>query len=272
LEQIQESEKVGSLALADVYRQQTTVEQNNYAVITANSNYEKAKLDVLNFLGVDPAKVFTFDFSGVPTDVDTMDFVSLNAMYKDSLALINGAIQQRPDYLSNVAAYNSADVGVSAADGGYLPSLTASATYGGQNAVLGDITQDRELAASLNLSIPIFNGFQTQTNIQQAEIARDNANQTLLSTKRQVVVDVRKALLDLQASEQEIISGQKGVVSSSLDAQTAHEKYNLGSNTLLDVLTAEANYTSALSNKVNGVNDFLLAKKELEYALGTIKN
>jgi outer membrane protein TolC len=55
-----------------------------------------------------------------------------------------------------------------------------------------------------------------------------------------------------------------------MDRKIAEEKYNLGAGTLLDLLVATANYTTALSNKVNAVVGYLLSKKQAEYALGTL--
>jgi outer membrane protein TolC len=55
-----------------------------------------------------------------------------------------------------------------------------------------------------------------------------------------------------------------------MDRKIAEEKYNLGAGTLLDLLVATANYTGALSDKVDAVISFLLAKKNTELALGTI--
>jgi outer membrane protein TolC len=63
---------------------------------------------------------------------------------------------------------------------------------------------------------------------------------------------------------------QKSVASAEMDRKIAEEKYSLGASTLLDLLVATANYTTALSNKVNAVMSFLLAKKAVEYSLGTI--
>lgn len=83
-------------------------------------------------------------------------------------------------------------------------------------------------------------------------------------------VDLRKALLDLEAAEKQVTVTQTSVVSAEMDRKIAEEKYSLGAGTLLDLLVANANYTNALSNKVNAVTSYLLAKKQVEYAVGTI--
>jgi outer membrane protein TolC len=39
---------------------------------------------------------------------------------------------------------------------------------------------------------------------------------------------------------------------------------------LLDLLIATANYTSAVSSQVNAVYDYIVAKAQLQYALGEL--
>ncbi|MBU2471322.1 MAG: TolC family protein, partial [Bacteroidetes bacterium] len=84
--------------------------------------------------------------------------------------------------------------------------------------------------------------------------------------------DIQKARLDLEAVEKQVKVTQASVFSAEMDRKIAEEKYNLGAGTLLDLLIANANYTNAQSNKVNAVIGYLLAKKQMEFVLGTISN
>jgi outer membrane protein len=122
------------------------------------------------------------------------------------------------------------------------------------------------------VSVPLFSGFSTQNQVEQAQVSRRNADENLRQAKRQLAVDIRKALLDLESSEKQVMVTQTSVQSAEMDRKIAEEKYNLGAGTLLDLLIANANYTNALSNKVNAVIGYLLSKKQVEFSLGTISN
>lgn len=270
LDRITESNKVGAVALADVYRQQAQVGNDEFSNIQAQNNFEKAKADVLAYLGVEMNQEYSFDFSGIPADIDTTEFAPLNQQYSDFNGLVTAAMNKRPDRLSSLSSLNSAQSSVSAAKAAYLPVFSTSLQYGYSNDAFSTLKDNRSLGFGISVSLPLFNGFQTQTNIQQAQISESTAQEQLAQSERIVTVDIRKALLDLEAAEKEVRVGAASVQSASMDLQIAQEKYNLGSGTLLDLLTAQANYTQAASNKVNAVNDYLLAKKGVEYAMGAI--
>lgn len=270
LEQIEESNKVGSAALADVYRQRVQVGTDELGLIDAQSNYEKAKLALVAFLGVDFNNEYKFDFTGIPQDIDTTEFASVNAKYTDFNGLMSTAMEKRPDYQSSVENLNSADALVTGAKGAYYPTVSASGSYGFDNTELSNISDDKNLSISLNISLPIFSGFSLQSQVEQAEVGRNIASEQVKQAERQVRVDVRSALLDLDAAEKQVHVTQTSVTSAAMDQQIAEEKYHLGAGTLLDLLTANANYTNALSNKVNAVTGYLLAKKATEFVLGII--
>lgn len=270
LERISESNKVGAVALADVYRQQVQVGSDELALIQAQSNYEKAKADLLALIGVDLNREYQVDFAGISTDVDTSEFSRINRQYVDFSVVAREAISRRPDHRSTISNLDRARYGVTMARAEHYPSVGLSANYSFNHEQLGSLTDNRNLYFGLNVSLPLFTGFAAQNQVQQAHLQRKNAEEQIKQSERSVIVDLRKALLDLESAEKQVAVTQTSVKSAEMDRKIAEEKYNLGAGTLLDLLVANANYTRALSDKVNAVTDFFLAKKQMEFATGTI--
>ncbi len=270
LERILEANRVGSVSLADVYKQEVQVGNDELNLIRAQANYDKSKADLLVYLGMIPSDEYEFEDPSIKMEIDTTEFSALREQVKNLDALISKAIDTRPDYKSAVANLNSAKSGVTVAMSGYMPTISASASYNLNSNELSTLTKNRSFGWGINISFPIFDRLQLQTQVQQAKINVKNAEVQLEQTKRQITADVKKAILDLESAMKQLEVAERQVKSAELDLKTAEEKYNIGAGTLLDLLIATANYTSAVSSRVNAIYDYIIAKTQLQYALGEL--
>jgi outer membrane protein len=133
---------------------------------------------------------------------------------------------------------------------------------------LETVTKYRNLNWGLQLRWNIFDAFQTNYNLESAVATQRNAQISLVQAQRNINVDVKKALLDMEAARKQYDVTQKGLVSATEDRKIAEERYNLGAGTLLDLLVANANLVNAQANQVNASYNFITAKRNLEYSVG----
>ncbi len=268
LERIVESSKVGALAAADVYRQQSAVSADEFQLITAQNNFDKSKADLLALIGEDVSQEYTIADPSISPDVDTTEMAGVMQQYADFNSLSKQALAIRPDYLGAQQNLDAAESGVTIAKSSYMPSISAGAGYNIGNEEFNRIMDNKTLSWGINIRWTLFDGFQTNMAIQSAVAQKRNAEISLAQAQLAVNVDVKKALLDLDASRKQYESAQKGLVSATEDRKIAEEKYNLGAGTLLDLLTANANLVQAEYNKVNAVYNYITAKLNMEYVLG----
>lgn len=268
LERITESNRVGALSRADVYRQQSQVAADELSLINAQNNYNKAKADLLALIGLDVNDDYTIADPSISAEIAQSELESSAEQYSNFQKLARRAIEKRPDYLGATEAIRSAEGGISAARSGYFPSVNAFAGYGFSNRELSRLTENKSLNWGLNLRWTLFDGFSTNEALQSAYVQRKNAELSLQQTERNIYVEVKKALLDLEAARKAYEVSQKGLLSATEDRKIAEERYNLGAGTLLDLLTANAGLVSAQANKVNAVYDFIIAKRNVEYVIG----
>ena len=270
LERIEESNRIGAVALADVYRQQVVVGNDEVAVIQVKNNYDRAVADLVYYLGLNALDEYRFEDPAIPTSIDTAEFFSVNDQYRDVRSLLDQALKLRPDYQSAIENVNRAGSGVTVARSGHFPTVSGFTSYGLSSPEFSELRDNRTLAWGISISFPIFNGWQVHNAVQQAKVDKKNAEESLNQAQRQIQVDLRKSLLDLEAAQKRIEVSEKSVKSAEEDRRIAEERYNLGAGTLLDLLTANAQRTTAVSNRVNAVYDFILAKRQMEYFLGTL--
>jgi outer membrane protein len=271
LDRIVESNKVGAVALADVYRQQVTTANDELTLIQAQVTYDNAKTDLLSYLSLDVYTDYEYSDSTIESEVRAMDYDKLKSRYADYNSLIQQALDTRGDFRSAQLQKEGSEKDITVAQRGYWPTVTASAGYSLSNTEISTMTDNKTLSYGVTVSLPLFSGFQTSVASQQAVLRSEIADETVRQTQRQVQSDVKKALLNLESAYKQLDVTVKNVKSAEEDQRIATERYSLGAGTLLDQLTAVANYTKALSDNVNASYNYVYAKQGMKYVLGTDK-
>lgn len=268
LQRIEESNRLGALSIADVYRQQSVVAADELALINAQNNHNKAKADLAALIGLDMSKEYEFVDASISAEISPEELKATTERYASFEELWRRAIASRPDFRSARESYNAASAGVVAARRSYFPSLSAFGRYSMSNETLESISRNKTIGWGLSLSWNLFDGFQTNQAVQSALVQERNAELSLAQSERNIAVEVKKALLDLDAATKQYEVAQKGLVSAVKDRTIAEERYNVGSGTLLDLLTANAGLVNAEANKINASYNYIVARRNTEFALG----
>lgn len=268
LERIVESNRVGALSLADVYRQQSQVASDELSLINAQNEFDKASADLVALMGLSVADEYRFADATISSSLDSTELSGTRRKYNDLGVLTNTALTARPDLLGAKENLDASSSGVTIARSNYFPSLSATAGLNGNNEEFGRLFDYKTIFWGLRLSWTLFDGFATNQSVQSAVASRRNAEISLAQAERSIGVEVKKALLDLDAAMKQYEVSQKGLVSASEDRKIAEERYNLGAGTLLDLLVANANSVNAEANVVNASYNYIIAKRNVEYVLG----
>ncbi len=271
LSRIEESNKVGAVAKADVYRQQVQTANDELSLISAQSNYDNSKFDLLYLISVDSDKEYDFSDETVIEQINRLNLDSLQQEYSDYNKLVQEALAARPDYQSSLLNKQIAESNLTIAQGGHYPRLSAGAGYSLGGTGLGSIGRSKTWDVGLTLSVPLFSGFQTSTAVQTSQLDLQLAESSVEQAKRKVGKDVKSSLLNLETARKRYEVSLKSVKSAEEDRRIAEERYNLGANTLLDLLIASANYTQAKSNQVSSTYDFVYAKLQFRITVGREK-
>ena len=268
LERITESNKVGAVALADVYRQQTQVASDELLLITAQNNYDNAKADLIALIGLDAATDYQISDPTISTSIDRSELDSTHQKYTSVTDLSQRAIAARPDYVAARSDLDAAESGVTEARSGYYPTVSASAGYSMSNNEFSRISDNKNINWGIGVRWNIFDAFRTNQSLQTAIANKKSAEASLAQAERDISVQVKKAMLALEAAHKQVEVSQKGLVSATEDRKIAEERYNLGAGTLLDLLTANAGLVNAQANDINATYNYITSKRNLEYVIG----
>jgi len=270
LDRITESHKVGSLSIADVYRQQSIVASDELLLLQAQNTFDKSKADLISLIGMDVSKDYVVADPSISPDITDAELRSTKDTYKTMDQLAKTALDVRPDYRSSIESFHGAEAEETQAKGRYYPSVNLFAGYSFTGAPLANLTDDKGINWGVQIQWNLFDNFLTNQAIQTASVDRRNAELTVLQTERNVNVDIKKALLDLESAGKQYTASVKAVQSATQDQKVAEETYNLGAGTLVDLLTANAGLVNAEANKVNATYNYIASKMNLEYAVGNV--
>ncbi len=271
LETIIERNKVGQITLADVYQQQVNYGNSELLAIQAKNNLENAKNDLLAFLTLDVTKEYNFETLETQAEIDSNEYKALEEEYENFSKLVEKALENRFDYLAKVYDLKSSSYGITIAQSGHFPRLSGSLSASTRSNSLSNLLDSRTYVASLSLSIPIFSGWSVSNRVQLAEVNYLNSQLALSDLERTIKVNLKRAFLDFQAAKKKLDVNNKNVVAASENLKINEEKYNLGSGTLLNLLIANSQFTSAQSEQINSMFDYRLIKKQIEYYLGVLE-
>ncbi len=124
------------------------------------------------------------------------------------------------------------------------------------------------LGFNLNLSLPIFNGFQREAQVQNAAIARRNAHNTVRQQELQLNADITVAWMTLTTSRQTVAQNELNVSTARLALSLAQQRFQLGLISLVDLITQQSAFNQAESARIAAVYEFQRQFAALEAAVG----
>jgi outer membrane protein len=128
--------------------------------------------------------------------------------------------------------------------------------------------QRSPFGVSATLSLPIFDRWNRELNIQQAIVQRDDARQARRARELQTSSDVTQAYLNLITAARTVTLQDQIAARAREELSFAEERYRVGASTFLDVTTSRATYEQAQVDRVNAVYEYHRAFADLENAVG----
>ena len=269
LETIKERNRLGAATLADVYQQEVAKGNAELELIRTENQLETSKKDLLFYLGEDVLQEFTFTDSLSTTDAEILNS-DLLSDYENISALVTQALNQRFDYQSAVMNYESSKDGITIAESGHWPSLTASGNYTLYTDNLSTINQAKTLGFGLSLNFPLFLGWSVTNRVQLAEVQSKINEVELNDLERDIKRQIKTNFLNLQAAQKGLVVSEKNIAAARENLRIEEEKYTLGSGKLLDVLIVNSRYTDALTSLLNAQFAYIVLSQQMRYYLGVL--
>jgi outer membrane protein len=270
-DQAEQQYKVGIAAVTNVYQAKSFYEAAKATTISAENTLENDRqaLTVITGKPVGELKILRDDLpldAPVPTD---------------SQAWVDSALKNNPSLMASQLSVDAAEHSVNAARAGHLPTITASLVHGkstswlehgslanGNGADLGNGRWGNTIGVTL--SVPIFEGGATQSKVRQSMDQRDEAQDSLELTRRQTVQNTINFYNSVNAGISEVKSGKAAVDSAQEALDATRAGFQVGTQIMLDVLTAIQTLTQDQSTYATARHQLVLNRLLLRESAGTI--
>jgi outer membrane protein len=193
------------------------------------------------------------------------DTGSLPALPPDADALIEQAIQNRPDLQSLKFNEEAAQKFSKAQHEQLLPTINALGVVG--ETPVGSsqyFITNWYGAVGGNVSVPIFNGFRFTAQASEAAFQAQAAGQQTRALREQVARDVRTAWLNANTALQRVTVTGELVKEANTALDLAKTRYDLGLSSIVELSQAELQQTEAAIDNAN-------ARSQYSFAIATIK-
>ena len=223
----------------------------------------------------------------LPEDVDFVievpdfDFIPVSDPEYEVGPVYEAALENQPQIESSGHQLASSEMGLSIAKGRRSPRLYLSGSYGsGYQAVISDINggespsfreqikNNQSTAFTLGLSIPIFNAWQVNTAIANAQIDVMYSEYNMQRTKNELYQNIQQAYADVVASHENFLATEMALVSIEESFRHTEQRFEVGMVTTVEFNQALNQLTTTRSDLLRAKYEYIFTTNILEFYLG----
>jgi outer membrane protein len=239
----------------DVYVTQAELERAQLHLVDARNAVADGKVALDNAMGLGEAAP---DYQ--PADILTYAKVS------DTMgALVRAAMSDRPDLAAVQDQIRAMGAQIKEYRSDYFPTASA---MGGYTAMGTGLPAVNNFNVGLVISWPLFNGFLTTHQVQEARLEQEALEHAVDDLRQQVILQVKTAFLDWQASTERIRRAQAAVAASSVELELAEKRYEAGLTSIVELEDSQRHNTFDDADYANALYSFSLARAQVDRATG----
>lgn len=228
-------------------------------LVQAQNDVQASYAELSAALGLSDQRTFTLAEEPMP-----------EAPPADIAQLIQQALQNRPEIISQRLDVNSAQSYATAERDLWFPTITAVGAAG-LTPYRADQLASRYAAAGFNVNIPLFNGHLYGALRSEATAQAQAQQQYLRDIQNRIVRDVQKAWLNANSAYQRLSLTDQLLAEANQALDLAQERYKLGLSSIIELSQAQLNQTQAEIEQASARYDYETQISGLNYALGALK-
>lgn len=270
LDRVKARYKAGLTSLNYVYSQEAELGNRELDIVKAENDLKIAKTNLLILMGLNPETEADFSTESLPNDIDSTEISDFSEKIGSFENAVQIALKNRRDVQAVKKLIEAAKHQVDMSESTYWPSLSASGGWSWSNYFLEDFSKLGYGSIGLNLSIPIFENFRTNLNMENAKLQLYTQQTQLFNIEQSIRQDLRTALLNLNAAEKQLEITNRSLVSAQKNYEFSKERYRVGTINVSDFFIANNLLVTTQINRINAIYSYFVAKKGVLFDLGLL--
>ena len=268
----------GKASEVELSQQQATLSQSRLTATQADNNMKLALLTLSQLLELPSPENFAISRPGASGKAESQTALpSPDAILPSPDAIYAEAAGSRPEILAEQLRLQGTERNIAIARAALYPQLSLSAGLGtnyyktsgfSAEPFSDQMKNNFSQYIGLNLSIPIFNRFQTRNNIRSAKISRETQMLQLDNTRKALYKEIQQVYYNATAAAAKYNSSSLAVRSSENAFMLMTAKYENGKTGITEFNEAKNNYLKAESDLTQARYEYLYQTALLDFYRG----
>lgn len=249
--------EAGKSSKIDVTSAEVSLSNARILLVKAENALRMARVNLNNAMGITNAPEY-----------EIKDVLSYSPYYMPLTEALQNAYKNRPDLLSVARKKEGMEKTIELNKKEYLPTLSGNAAYGYASDDLSINNDNKSWNVGAALTFPLFTGFSTKYQIQEARANLDvlTANEDAL--KQKVALEIESAYLSMKEAEERIAAGKTVIRQAEENLELARGRYSAGVGNHIEITDAMISLSNARMTYINALSDYMLAQAGLQKAMG----
>ena len=266
----------GKASEAELSQQRSTLANSRLTATQADNNTRLALLTLTQLLELPTPEGFNIVKPNLD-DLAVLGTLGSPGMVPTPDQIYADALGVKPEIVAQQLKLKGTEHSIKIAQAGYYPTLSFSGglgtnyytTSGFKSDAFGtQIKNNFSQYIGLNLSVPIFNRFQTRNNIRTAKIEQENQQLALDNTKKTLYKDIQQVYYNALNAQSKEKSSEEAVKSSKDAFTLMQAKYENGKATITEFNESKNNYLKSESDLVQARYENLYQHALIEFYRG----
>ena len=173
----------------------------------------------------------------------------------------DGVIERWPSILAAKSAIEANKAQVKVARSGYYPTLS----FEGYLKTYYVNMFHTDIGVGLHLSIPIFNRFQTRSNIRSAKLNLMEQQLALDDARQNLRTEMQKASTNTKVALDKLAAARKAVDAATVSVSYEQDRYEAGRSSVFDLINAQQKHLKTCQDAVQAKYEYYIRQRILDF-------